>query len=95
MIKSRNYKCYSPMCDGEVQAVDTVPKPEGRAAECWCCGSDLYTVPRYGAPDDAVAANPKVSKMMLRSSVPATSINNWQAAFTGLFIPRPNGAQSD
>jgi hypothetical protein len=83
IVKTRSYTCFGAECDGAVKGLDAVPKEHGRAAVCWSCGSDLFTVPRYGASDAAVLGNPKVPK-------PGTFVPHltaWQQVFAGLTIP--------
>lgn len=94
-IKMRSYQCFSPLCDGSVKAIDKEPKPHGRAALCWCCESDKYTVPRYGATEEAVAHHPKVTRQMLGSRIDTSSLGNWQATFAGLLVSNPHPGQAD
>lgn len=92
-IKARNYTCYSPACEGQIKGLDKVPKMYGRAAECWCCGSDLYTLPRFGAPTTAVVGRPGVTANMLQTSSATSNINpaGWFQSFQGLLVTRPAG----
>ena len=96
-IRARNYTCYSPQCEGQIKGLDKVPKMYGRAAECWCCGSELYTIPRYGAPGDAVAHRPGVTPIMLNTSSGNSFINpgGWFQSFQGLLVSRPVSARQD
>lgn len=94
LVPARNYCCYSPLCDGEVKGLDKEPKPHGLAAICWACGSDLYTVPRYGATQEHVESHPKIDKRMLTSIHMPYNPINWQQMFAGMIVSRPQG-QSD
>lgn len=93
-IPTRNYTCFSPLCDGAVRGLDSVPKPEGRGAVCWSCGSDLYTLPRYGATSEHVKQHPKVTPVMLATHAPSVVFGpmGWMQAFAGMTITRPEGA---
>ena len=91
-IKVRNYTCFSPECHGSIKGSDLEPKPHGWGAVCWCCDSDQYTLPRYGAPDDAVKEMPGVPR---QTNTFAPNLTSWQQAFAGLIVNQPPVGQRD
>lgn len=96
-IRIRNYTCYSPACEGFIMGIDKVPKPFGRAAQCWCCNDDRYTLPRFGASNDYVVGRPGVTENMTKTSHPSVIINpgGWLQGFAGLINSRPASASQD
>lgn len=91
-INSRIYTCYSSECAGGVSGRDTDPKPHGVAATCWACGTDLYTMPRFGAPSDHI---PEVKKIITYPK-PVNAIGyGWAESFANLWAPRQDVGQRD
>ncbi len=79
VVNVRVYTCHSVDCAGEVSGMDKIPKPHGIAAICWACGSDLWTMPRFGADDASHIPNVKKPIVYPKPNV------NWAAAWQQMF----------